>query len=97
MKSKNKNQLGEITICDGCGWFGCKIEFENNECPNCYQIMPIQKENTCVIDLDSEAWKDIKKAAEESIWLPPECMMNDWVSDVCKFLRYGRNYLEGLK
>ena len=42
-----------------------------------------------VIDLDVEFWKSIQKAAEESTWIPPEYFVNDWVSDVCRYLREG--------
>jgi hypothetical protein len=43
------------------------------------------------IDLDEESWRSIKQAASESTWMPKEYMMNDWVSDVCRFLRDGSN------
>lgn len=42
-----------------------------------------------VIDLDADTWEAIKKAASESSWIPPDYFMNDWASDVCKFLREG--------
>lgn len=42
-----------------------------------------------VIDLDQLFWEDIKKAASESNWIPPEYVMNHWVADVCEFLRRG--------
>lgn len=42
-----------------------------------------------VIDLDALAWAQIKQAASESMWMPPEYMANDWHSDVCEFLRKG--------
>lgn len=45
--------------------------------------------STVTIDLDAEAWNLIKAAARESKWMPPEYMMNDWVSDVCRVLREG--------
>lgn len=40
-----------------------------------------------VIDLDTIDWQAIQQAASESNWMPPEYMRNDWVSDVCEFLR----------
>jgi hypothetical protein len=40
-------------------------------------------------DLDQKQWKTIKQAAMESKWIPPEYFKNDWVSDVCQFLRTG--------
>lgn len=42
-----------------------------------------------VIDLDKIQWEEIKLAAKESKWIPPEYFSNDWVSDVCWFLREG--------
>jgi hypothetical protein len=41
------------------------------------------------IDIDECLWSSIKTAAEESSWMPPDYMMNDWVADVCLFLRNG--------
>jgi len=41
------------------------------------------------IDLDEESWRSIKQAASESTWMPKEYMKNDWVSDVCRFLKEG--------
>lgn len=40
-----------------------------------------------VIDLDAAAWTQIKEAASQSAWMPEQYFMNDWVSDVCAFLR----------
>ena len=39
-----------------------------------------------VIDLEANSWLQIKDAARQSPWMPPEYMMSDWVSDVCQFL-----------
>lgn len=39
------------------------------------------------IDLDAAAWAQIKEAASQSAWMPEQYFMNDWVSDVCAFLR----------
>lgn len=39
------------------------------------------------IDLYQENFKSIMAAAAASNWMPPEYCMNDWVSDVCCFLR----------
>ena len=42
------------------------------------------------IDIEQEFWKQIKQAAEDSSWIPKDhYYMNDWVADVCKFLREG--------
>lgn len=43
-----------------------------------------------VIDLDAVDWEAIRKAADESNWMPNEYMRNEWVADVCNFLKYGR-------
>lgn len=45
------------------------------------------KEQGTVIDLDAADWSAIQEAAAESKWIPPEYFRNDWVSDVCRFLR----------
>jgi hypothetical protein len=41
------------------------------------------------IDLDGESWMSVKQAASESNWMPPEYTHNDWVADVCEWLREG--------
>jgi len=46
--------------------------------------------NITDIDLDDIFWKQIKTAAMESQWMPVDYMMDDWVSDVCTFLRVGQ-------
>ena len=40
-----------------------------------------------VINLDLCDWERIKKAASESNWIPEEYYQNDWVADVCEFLK----------
>lgn len=42
-----------------------------------------------VMDLGALSWAEIQKAASESKWIPAQYMANDWVSDVCDFLRNG--------
>ncbi|MNE15636.1 hypothetical protein D3C81_441830 [compost metagenome] len=42
-----------------------------------------------VVNLDEAAWEMIQTAASKSEWMPPEYMQNDWLSDVCRFLREG--------
>jgi hypothetical protein len=42
-----------------------------------------------VIDVSATDWAAIQEAASQSPWMPPEYMGNDWVSDVCRFLREG--------
>lgn len=44
---------------------------------------------TPVIDLHAEFWKQIMEAAAQSSWIPKEYSVNDWISDVCTFLREG--------
>lgn len=49
----------------------------------------IQNAQVPVIDLEKTAWESIKKAAEESNWIPREhYMLSDWVDDVCRMLRF---------
>lgn len=43
-----------------------------------------------VIDLDAVDWETIQQAADESNWMPNEYMRNEWIADVCNFLKYGR-------
>ena len=44
------------------------------------------------IDLSDAFWKEIQKAAQESPWIPKDhYYMNDWVSDICSFLRSPRS------
>jgi hypothetical protein len=51
-------------------------------------VEPLYAEQPALVsDLDDVDWKAIKKAADESAWMPPEYMRNEWVSDVCAFLR----------
>lgn len=40
-----------------------------------------------VHDLDAQSWQAIKQAVAESTWIPPEYTCDDWVNDVCRFLR----------
>lgn len=42
-----------------------------------------------IIDLDAVCWFEILRAASESSWMPLEYTRNDWVDDVCRFLREG--------
>jgi hypothetical protein len=37
--------------------------------------------------LEKLSFDQIKESARESSWIPPEYYMNDWVSDVCSFLK----------
>lgn len=57
------------------------------------EIPTIDKEDIPCIDLDKEFWKAIKKAAHDSEWIPPEYMMNDWVADVCTYLKKGIHHV----
>lgn len=61
----------------------CKGFYIHPNCP--------QHGNHPVINLDQEFWNQIKQAATESTWIPKEYYTNDWVADVCKFLREGNN------
>ncbi len=57
--------------------------------------VPVHKEHKAevipIMDLDKIMWDSIKRAADESTWIPKEhYFMNDWVSDVVSFLKDGR-------
>lgn len=49
------------------------------------------------VDVTQEMWKQIQQAACESPWIKacPDYTMNDWVADLCKFLRQGHPEREG--
>jgi len=51
----------------------------------------ITEQDSPAYDLDKMSWDAIKLAANESGWIPQEYCMNDWVSDVCSFLRRCRS------
>lgn len=57
-------------------------------CPSC-NPSPRITEQCPVMDLDKNSWDSIKEAAKESNWIPKEYFANDWVSDVCEFLKNG--------
>lgn len=42
-----------------------------------------------VWDLEKDAWQQVKDAAADSNWIPKEYCMNEWLADICRFLRYG--------
>jgi hypothetical protein len=50
----------------------------------------IDQHNSMVIDLDLAAWESIKRAASESPWMPEDYTANDWIADVCDFLKTPR-------
>lgn len=52
-----------------------------------------EEQNTPVMGLSLSLWNDLVKAAQESPWLPKEYMANDWVADLCQFLREPRDVL----
>lgn len=49
----------------------------------------VERQEPVVIDLDAVDWETIQQAADESNWMPNEYMRNEWVADVCNFLKYG--------
>jgi hypothetical protein len=42
---------------------------------------------TPAINLENDFWDQIVQAALDSPWMPDGYMMNDWVADICAFLR----------
>ena len=50
---------------------------------------PATESSIAVIDLDALDWESIQQAAAQSQWMPAEYFRNDWVSDVCDWLRNG--------
>lgn len=59
-------------------------------CKKCPKVAAPVVERQEVIDLDAVDWETIQQAADESNWMPNEYMRNEWVADVCNFLKYGR-------
>jgi hypothetical protein len=49
--------------------------------------VPVQGEQQ--VDLNAAMWVSVQKAASESRWIPSEYYQNEWVADVCAFLRDG--------
>lgn len=45
--------------------------------------------NTPLVDLVALEMAAISQAASESTWMPPEYCRNEWVADVCSWLRDG--------
>lgn len=43
------------------------------------------------LDIEGSYWDEIKQAASTSNWIPKEYFMNDWVSDICDFLKFEPN------
>ena len=64
----------------------CTRQYALNECRAAVSE-PTEAQIEPTIDLDALSWASIKQAASESKWMPPEYTANDWVSDVCAFLR----------
>jgi hypothetical protein len=51
------------------------------------QRQPSDAQEEQVFNVDALAWQSIKGAAAKSSWIPSQYCMQDWVSDVCEFLR----------
>jgi hypothetical protein len=83
---------GRIYTSDevGCGvhvWDTCIVDEDT-------LLAAIKQEhkmdNIIRVDIDKDFWEAIKKAADESSWIPKDhYFINDWVSDVCRYLREG--------
>jgi hypothetical protein len=71
--------------CEECGGGGV-VAIQMPKAGQAAQPLPAQAP---LFDLDAIDWKRIKSAASESKWMPPEYMRNDWVYDVCEYLRNG--------
>ncbi len=56
----------------------------------CAALAQTEEPDTVVIDLDALAWQRIKESVGKSEWIPQDLyMMNDWVADICCFLKEG--------
>jgi len=72
------------------GWTSVLGKLDHESIAQLWQAMiniAPAEQPSAVIDLDDEDWKAIQQAAAESKWMPVEYMRNEWVSDVCSFLR----------
>ena len=52
-------------------------------------------QNFPVIDIERAAFLQIKKAADESPWIPKEYMLNDIVADIVRFLKTDHDHACG--
>lgn len=76
--------FGDVSKSNGAFWWRACLP----KTDEAYSPPPRITEQDCpVFDLDKNSWDSIKLAAKESGWIPKEYYMNDWVSDVCSFLR----------
>lgn len=83
----NPEENGPCTECGGSLYtWGC----------SCTPRWPMYKKSALLdapaknmIDVSATDWAAIQEAASQSTWMPPEYMRNDWVDDVCRFLREG--------
>jgi hypothetical protein len=85
--------IGRIEDIDPNGYYvRIQTYFKNRSCN--WDIKNVQpwpiEENVAIIDIEKEFWKQIKTAAKNSEWIPEDYYMNDWVSDVCNFLKLRR-------
>lgn len=53
------------------------------------QVREFMAKDAATINLNLVDMEAIVKAAQENTWMPEEYMRNDWVADVCAFLRDG--------
>jgi hypothetical protein len=83
MPDRKKKPDGFVTMPSHYeGWNACLDEVARLNQP--------ASAGEAVIDLDAAAWTQIKEAASQSAWMPEQYFMNDWVSDICAFLREPR-------
>lgn len=52
-------------------------------------LEPIEVPVDQAIDLDKLDWEQVLTAARESKWMPPKYTRNDWLADICRYLRDG--------
>lgn len=92
MKCKTHN-IDLIPLYEGCSALYCPMCTVNTAIGICEQPVNFDtgdQGNIPVIDIDKESWEAIKEAARNSPWIPSQYFMNDWVSDVCDFLKKER-------
>lgn len=86
------DMLSAVGMMDGYDWHapGCSPDADH---ANWYSAMiaaaPAASQAEQPIDLDAVAMQQMRQAAAESTWLPAEYSGNDWINDVCRWLRDG--------
>lgn len=72
---------------DRSGWYDADVS--RGEYRAMLAAAPTAPQAEQPIDLDAVAMQQMRQAAAESTWMPSEYTSNDWIADVCRWLRDG--------